>query len=259
MIKLKNFGLKLVNKPQRHYEDLSGTFLSGVTTVCDMFPKFLLPWATKLNADWAIEEVKKLKNAPVDGYLRFIESNAVIDIIEQSKTQYEQVRDEAAEKGTNSHEIISTYIKEKQDIDIKLIPDENVKNCVVEFLSWESKNKVKWLASELMVCNLDLGIAGTLDAIADINGVLTLVDFKTNKRIYPQSMYSQTAAYLSCLEYQLEDKSQLPKERMILRLPKDGSKFESHKIKSPYDVDMKMFKVALDMYNGTKHYKRYEK
>jgi hypothetical protein len=108
-----------------------------------------------------------------------------------------------------------------------------------------------------MVCNLDLGIAGTLDAIAEVNGVVTLVDFKTNKAIYPQSMYSQTAAYMWCLEYQIEDLFQLPKERMILRLPKDGSKFEAHKILSPLEVDKKMFKVALDMYNGTKHYKQY--
>lgn len=249
MIKLKDCKLKFVSKP-RHYESSDGTWLNGVTTICDMFPKFLLPWATKVNADWASEQIRKVE---LDIFGDF---KKVYEIIEKSKKQYEEIRDSAAGKGTSAHSLISDYIMGKL-VEIKNA-DDNVKNCFDEFLKWEKQNKVKWLASELQVCNLDLGIAGTFDAIAEINGVLTLVDFKTNKRIYPQSMYSQTAAYLWCLEYQLEDQTQLPKERMILRLPKDGSKFEAHKIESPLDVDKKMFKVALDMYNGREHYKKYE-
>jgi len=251
MIKLKDCKLKFVSRP-RHYETADGTWLNGVTTVCDMFPKFLLPWATRVNADWAIGEFEKIESD--GGILREVTKSEIIDIIEQSKTQYENIRDEAASKGTDAHFWISNYISGALPVDID---DKNVRNCVGEFLKWEKQNNVGWIASELMVCNLDIGIAGTLDAIAEVNGVVTLVDFKTNKAIYPQSMYSQTAAYQWCLEYQLEDLFQLPTERMILRLPKDGSRFEAHKILSPLDVDKKMFKVALDMYNGTKHYKQY--
>jgi hypothetical protein len=253
MIKLKDCKLKFVSRP-RHYESADGTWLNGVTTVCDMFPKFLLPWATRVNADWAIDKINYLDEDEREESYALVKRSEVIEVIEQSKTQYENVRDEAAGKGTSAHGIIETWIKERK---LKKSEDENVNNCVNEFIKWEQQNNVKWMASEWMVCNLDLGIAGTLDAIAEVNGVVTLVDFKTNKAIYPQSMYSQTAAYMWCLEYQIEDLFQLPKERMILRLPKDGSKFEAHKILSPLEVDKKMFKVALDMYNGTKHYKQY--
>lgn len=243
--------MKFVSRP-RHYESADGTWLNGVTTVCDMFPKFLLPWATRVNADWAIKE---LDNKWSDGNTRLPD---VVSIIEQSKIQYENVRDEAAGKGTSAHGIIEEYIKTKSQSLVMPVPcDGDVYNCVKAFIEWEKSNNVKWIASELMVCNIDIGIAGTLDAIAEVNGVVTLVDFKTNKAIYPQSMYSQTAAYWMCLKYQLEDIKQIPTERMILRLPKDGSKFEAHKILSPLEIDWKMFMTALDMYNGTKHYKQY--
>lgn len=60
------------------------------------------------------------------------------------------------------------------------------------------------------------GYAGTMDLLARVNGVLTLIDMKSGKSIYPEA-FLQAAAYCVALE---EMGHPIPAQAMILRLPK---------------------------------------
>ena len=58
--------------------------------------------------------------------------------------------------------------------------------------------------------------AGTMDLLAEVNGVSTLVDFKTGKAVYPEA-HLQNAAYQTALA---EMGHATPAAGLIVRLPK---------------------------------------
>jgi len=67
------------------------------------------------------------------------------------------------------------------------------------------------------------GYAGTTDLLAEVDGVLTLVDFKTSKAIYAESTL-QVAAYVMALEEMGHERAT---RGMIVRIPKTAdSTFE---------------------------------
>ena len=76
--------------------------------------------------------------------------------------------------------------------------------------------KFKPLMVEFTVVSHKYGYAGTADLLAEVNGVLTLVDWKTGKSVYREA-HLQNAAYRQAVrEMGLGD----PQQGLILRLPK---------------------------------------
>ena len=82
--------------------------------------------------------------------------------------------------------------------------DKKATNAIKQFLSWEKKNKVEWLASELVLASKKYLFAGTLDAVARVNGVLTVIDFKTSSMIGSDA-FLQVAAYWLLLHENLDN------------------------------------------------------
>ena len=66
--------------------------------------------------------------------------------------------------------------------------------------------------------------AGTVDAVAEVDDVLTVVDFKTSSQISDE-YFLQTSAYWLLLDENLVEGEKRPEQRLILRIPKDGSEF----------------------------------
>lgn len=91
----------------------------------------------------------------------------------------------SAEKGIAVHKEIEEYIKYGVD---------GFTDAQLEFAKFIHKNKLKPIASEKIVS--DGNIAGTIDCVLeDINGDLTLVDFKTTSVIHKESVSWQTSIY----------------------------------------------------------------
>lgn len=111
---------------------------------------------------------------------------------------YERARDQAAERGRWIHAFVEQYMQTGE-----LLEDEP-EDCrpylpgIAGFL-WEHDPKP--LAIELIVCHPELGYAGRLDLIAEIAGVATLLDFKTNAagRVYTEA-HVQNCAYRAANE-----------------------------------------------------------
>jgi len=105
---------------------------------------------------------------------------------------YDRARDEAAARGTAIHAFIEHYLQTGELLDP---PDEHAPyvHAAAAFL-WQYDPRP--LAVELLVCHPELGYAGRLDLIAEIDGAATLLDFKTNPagRIYPEA-HVQAYAY----------------------------------------------------------------
>lgn len=114
------------------------------------------------------------------------------------RRNYQDIRDEAAEKGSYVHNFIEQYIQFNIEPDMNLVP-QNIRNEVntafKSFLSWWNiikKNKIEVLMQEQeLVCQW---YGGTLDLLIKINGKIYLFDFKTSNN-FSYKYCLQLAAY----------------------------------------------------------------
>jgi len=174
-------------EPEKHTYTVNGPGHNGAvvtswTSVLGMLDKSaqLLPWA-------------------VNCAIKYIDENGLTqESLDNARREWRTVRDEAADIGTEVHGKIERYIKYGLDA-VGEMRDE-VQNALLAFLDWEKETGVKWLASECRVYNPLHGVAGTFDAIGEIDGKAYLIDFKSSKGFY-DSFPLQLGGYLSCLDY----------------------------------------------------------
>ena len=152
----------------------------------------------------------------------------------EAKNAYIGKSDEAKDIGKIVHELIENHIKGQEPL---MIPDE-AKNSYNSFLDFEKSHHIIWLLSEEVIYDPDNDFCGTLDGLAIIDGVMTLVDHKTSKQI-DETYYIQTAGYQKPLEKQI--KGLEIKQRLILRIPKDGSPVEPVIVPTNVDFDWEVF------------------
>lgn len=213
MIKITNknpaFTIYFDNEKKRHkfYKEDQKTPIYSVTSDSGIIDKSgaMMGWAVNCMAEYLLENWDKY---------------AKEDLVASAKRNYRTVSREAADIGTMIHEWINDYIKgEKPDI-----PDnEKVSNGIIAFLKWEKDNEVKWLETEKIVYCPILDRAGILDAVANINGIDYIVDFKSSKAIYPE-MFIQVGGYH--LLYESMTDSKIEKQK-IIRLGKENGEFET--------------------------------
>lgn len=139
--------------------------------------------------------------------------------IEKAKTAYKEISQEALDVGSETHKLVEVYIKSGVDATKGVEVSEQAQNAFLAFLDWEKENDVKWILSELQVFDRKRYYAGTLDALASIDGVIYVIDFKTSKahyRDYALQIAGYTQAYNSmCTEVYV-------KHAGILRLDKNS-------------------------------------
>ena len=106
---------------------------------------------------------------------------------------HRQIRDEAADAGSEAHRAIELYILGEDVPELS----EKAQASFDNFLEFVKEYEPTWEASELTVYNQTHKYAGTLDFIANIPALgegLTLGDIKTGKGVYPE-VALQLAAY----------------------------------------------------------------
>jgi len=178
-------------KDERIYETPLGN-LPSVTTIIGQLDKSgpLMGWAVKTMAEY----LKAL--ADKDGNI-LIKKADVEDIFKKAKAYHKEVSQIAKDIGSEVHNAIEVHLK-GQKVNLEGQPKEVLKGYDA-FLTWEKENELNVVATERKVCS-KLLYAGTLDLIAELKGVLYLVDFKTSKAIYDDYVM-QVAAYRCASEY----------------------------------------------------------
>ena len=243
-IKLKK--IDLVFNEKDHSYMLNGIYVPGVTTAIGVLPKpALVPWAAKLTS----EAIGKLID-PDKPYTR----TEIDELCKKGKMAWREKKESSADKGTEAHKFLESYVKTAFQEDVVTFPlptDPDVKNSIEKFMQWEKEHTVEWMMSEVRIASEEHQFAGTLDALAVVDGRLTLIDFKTSAGIY-ESFYIQTAGYQICLE----ELGCIPDQRMILWIPKEGKKFEGHIVSTTYGQDKQAFLTALAMYRVLQGYKK---
>lgn len=179
-------------------------FVPSGTTV---LPKpYLAQWAANCAVDFLLYSINQL------------------DKHDKARTAFLQESTEAADYGTYIHALCEYVLKTGIKIEFPAIcpqcrkeswriKDNNgwalIKDCLCDceltmphemtqkfmdgFWKWKNKNKVKVIAMEHEVVTDTYG--GRLDLVCELNGVITLVDFKTGKSSYYETWKYQLAGY----------------------------------------------------------------
>jgi len=121
----------------------------------------------------------------------------------------EAIKSKSAEEGTLLHETVEAILRKEPIV----IPDQ-VKPAVNAFMDFYNNNELIAHKIEERVISKKHHFAGTMDVLAELNGVLGVLDIKTSMAIY-RDYSMQTSAYIEALT---EDKTLPPLTRWILRL-----------------------------------------
>lgn len=232
---------------EHHVYYINDIMVPGVTSVTGCLPKpWAMAWVAKETAASFKKEVTELMELG-KGFMVY----ELDDIEKCAKGAYKRKSDSAATKGTDAHSFFEQYVKasiEGKSKDSIVMPtDPETRNSCELFLRWEMQSDIKWLESEVIVGHEGLGYGGKFDAIASVSGVPTLIDFKTSSGIYPEQ-YVQLAGYQMALQAMRGQSNINIGQRMILWVPKKGTKFEARIVPSPLSEDEVCFVSALNIY-----------
>jgi hypothetical protein len=202
-------------KTQAHirYRDESGNVVPGVTTILNVLNKpALVAWANRLG-------------------LEGVDSN--------------QYRDEFSDVGTLAHYLVVCHFNGQEPIttDYSQEQIDLANNCLKSFHAWLATHEIEPIVVETPLVSSKLGYGGTIDLYCFLNGVPTLVDFKTGKTVVSE-MFHQLAAYKNLLE---ENGSPVEQAR-ILRIGRTADEgFDEH-IKNDLSTNWEIFQHCLAIY-----------
>lgn len=118
----------------------------------------------------------------------------------------ELIKQEAGSKGSRVHKGIEVLISGGEVKHNDCFTDGNGEfkeltveeyEAIISFKQWCDEAKPKFLESEKTIFNNYNNYAGTLDCMAEIDGVKYLIDFKTSAEIHPSHKY-QISSYFRC-------------------------------------------------------------
>jgi len=208
------------NFDETHHEYLRNDndyLLAGVTSITGILNKpYLKPWAVKLCAEYAIANYEVGMN-----------KTAFSAMITEAKKQHTVRLKEAGQTGTDMHAVLEEHVLARMSGNTDSLKIENEMQLYAynQFLNWERDNNVKWRGCEMLIGDIDNEFAGRLDAVAEVDGTLTMIDFKTSNQI-SEEYHLQTAGYVAGLRWMAKQGmiKKVPAARLIIRLPKTLTK-----------------------------------
>ena len=210
-----------VDGPSGRFYLVDGDSLPSVTHILNCIGKpALIIWAanqermlvSETSADLYEDLVKLPKPLPRTSYLTTLQGR-----IGKAKAHSRELA-KAGEIGTQVHHLIEWKLR--QTLGQIVGPEPRVvDDAQWAFMAWEDWAKSVHLKPKLveqMVFSRVHAFAGTMDLLAEVNGVDTLIDFKTGKAIYGEA-HLQNVAYQVALS---EMGHGTPQAGAIVRLPK---------------------------------------
>ena len=209
-----------------------GSPILSVTAATGVIDKSgaLMGWAVNEMANYLITnlDLNKIKT-----------EQEKINMIINAKTNYRTVSKKAKDVGTEIHNWINRWIRGEKP---PMSEDKLVLNGVRAFLRWIEVRRVKFLETEKVVYSKEYDYAGFLDAEAEIEGKLSIIDFKSSKGIYNEMRY-QVAAYQQARE---EESKKKYDSRWIVKLGKVNGEFEAREL-DEQEKDLQAFLGALNL------------
>lgn len=241
----------------------TGERVPSVTTVIGMSDKSgLAQYAADRTAKWCTENVSLLL------------SKTESDGIRGARYRWKDHADERAFVGDQVHSWIETF---SEDGFAYPVLEYDAQQCVDRFLDFVSEHTFEPLFTEVTVWSERFGYAGTFDWIGNLDGLVTLGDNKTSRKLHDE--HRMQLAALKSADYMLllqEDGSYIQQEMpevealAFLHLrPDDYDDLYNRSDQSFYaieyvdlveaDIHFEKFKGFLDVWNANQELKRFRK
>ncbi len=237
---------QLNTKAGRFYEIDGLGKLPSVTSIISVISKpALVSWAAKVEREMVLDVSADLYlDAPPEKMSKVAWMTTMQSRLGKAKASQKELA-KASEIGTQAHALIEWTLLSELVSAPGPMPKISAKAgyAFAAWEKWRSSVNLKPLLVEQVVWSKTLGYAGTLDLLAEVNGVLTIEDNKTGKAIYSEAEL-QIAAYAHAFEEMGHGR---PTQGLIVRLPKNEGDpdFETRVIERPR-LD-ELFKVFLNV------------
>lgn len=200
---------------------VNGQRYPSVTTILGCIHKpALVGWAASEERKAVIEAAASLHGRLVTEGLLLPASvyRTTLDCELGKVKQHVKTMEAAQDIGTQVHSRIEWTLRVLLG---QVVPPEPVISdpALVAFMAWEDWAKsvrLEPLFVETTVYSVTHRYAGTMDLLARVNGVVTLVDWKSGKSIYPEAFLQSAAYQMAAREMGLP----APQDGLIVRLPK---------------------------------------
>jgi hypothetical protein len=241
---------KRENRSGARWYNVGGLEYPSVTTILQVIGKpALIAWSAKVEREMvtnaSVSLYEDLAGTPKMSSAAYLMSLSTR--IGSTKAHQKELQ-KAAEIGSQAHKLIEWNLRASLMQEAGPSPHITDK-AMWAFMAWEDWKKsvnLKPIWIEQTVWSDKYGYAGTMDLLAEVNGVLTVVDWKTGKAIYPEAKL-QNAAYRHALREMGHGDA---KQGMIVRLPKntDDPEFEVKLIEETEEQLMETFLHAFELW-----------
>src|SRR5215470_1583188 len=226
------------------FYSIAGQQLPSVTTILEVIAKpGLGPWYAKEERRYfeaAMLEVLAQPGARDPEYVLAAVANAVTGV-----KAAEREKQRSAAIGTAVHAGIEWQLRARVGEDAgpePRLPDAAAW-AVESWKDWAAKVALEPLAIERTVYCLQCGYAGTLDLYARVEGILTVLDWKTGRAIYPEALLQNVAYRHAAFGLGMPSS-----QGLIVRLPKllDDPAWEAMPV--PDTIPVNDFLAALRLW-----------
>lgn len=233
IVKLYNWSVELVFYPNSHQYKINKETVYGVTGILGQLKQErAMPWVAK-------EALKAIEKAIEEGDLS-------PDRLRECPHAWRVKSKEWLDTWSQVHDWIELWIARKAEGgELPAMPeDPKVANGIISFLEWVKKHEVQFLKSEQFVYSKQYNYCGKFDAIALVDWVETLIDFKTSNSFYAFEFSIQVSAYKQA--YEEEHGVAIPK-MLGLHLNKETGEFESFDLTELYEEGIATFNVLAHL------------
>jgi hypothetical protein len=210
---------KQINTKAGRFYEVEDEKYPSVTSILSVIGKpALINWAAKVEREMVLDVSADLYlDAPLEKMSKPAWITTMQTRLGKAKASAKELA-KAAEIGSQAHSLIEWTLLSELVTAPGPEPKISAKAgyAFAAWLRWRESVNLKPLLVEQVVWSKTHRYAGTLDLLAEVNGILTVVDWKTGKAIYPEA-FLQNAAYRHAIR---EMGHGDPKAGMIVRLPK---------------------------------------
>lgn len=233
-----------VSVPERGIEKL---YQPGVTTIIGMKDKSgpLMGWVANQCEAFVQAKLEEMRELGIEA----LDANGIATMLSGMKEHYREVKQKAATIGTVVHRFLHGYLESRLrgESGALVIPtltgftDEmrGQANAAIEAgVGWFDEHELLPLRMESPVWSATHGYIGTDDFIGYVDGVLSVVDYKTSADIYPE-VWLQTAAYQAA--YMEEHPHLQLHDRWAINVRKTGELVTESRGRDVFETDFKAF------------------
>lgn len=221
--------MKRLDTDRGRFYDIPGVgVLPSVTTILKVMGKgpALINWAANLERELAKEKSYELYEM---AYAQIVEEknfskmtklqwfSNLESFMGKTKAHAQELKN-AADIGSMAHAAVEWSLKVELGQKRLKMPECTGKALIAfeKWQEWRNSVKLKPILIEQTVFDSFYGYAGTMDLLAEVDGKVALLDWKTSKSVWPE-MFLQNAAYRSASESMGHPVAELG---IIVRLPK---------------------------------------